>query len=115
MSAIKPLAPKVAPPVPHAAESGSRLIAQIPTPVVALAPRPAVAPPALPPNPFLEPGVPSAPTPVITHVAQSPAPTFSIMPFDGAKKRRRFIIAIVSALTLIVGTFVTISIVSQMH
>lgn len=55
-----------------------------------------------------------APAPLIT-ISKVPSLTPSMMPFDGAGRRRRFMIVVTSAILLVVGVFTTITIVSQMH
>jgi hypothetical protein len=97
--------------------------------------RPAIAPPASS-NPFLEgaplpppkPTVQAVPSPaptasVHTQVAQvapaappvafAPSASTSIMPFDGAKRKRRLAVALVSMTLLAVAGLITVSIVSQ--
>ncbi len=111
---LKPLPPKV--PVisgPIGPLSGSPVVAET-RPVG----RPAIAPPPAA-NPFLD--APPAPArPLHADLVVPPAPRASSMspsmiPFDTTRRRRRLMIVVVSAILFLVGGFVAVTIVSQMH
>jgi hypothetical protein len=111
---LKPLPPKVSvgSPAPIGPLSGSPVVAET-NPA-----RPAMIPPPEA-SPSLDAPPPPA-RPLHADLAVPPAPRASSMspsmiPFDTTRRRKRLMIVITAAILLVIGGFVAITIVSQMH